>query len=131
MNIALWLHRNALAHGQRPAVALGTEVVHNYASLAVAASGFAAWVQAQGVRAGDRVGLFMDNAPDYLVALWGLWWMGAVAVPLNARLHGREAAWILGQCAARACVVDTRHADELEPFAPAGLASGISRTIMR
>jgi long-chain acyl-CoA synthetase len=122
MNIAHWLHRTALAHGERPAVALGTEMVHDYASLARAAAGFAQAAQARGVATGDRVGLFMDNAPGYLVALWGLWWMGAVAVPVNARLHGREAGWILQHSGARACVVDTRHADELRPHAHEGLA---------
>jgi len=118
MNLALWLQRSALAHGGRPAVALGNEVVHDYRSLAAAAAGFAAWLQRQGVAAGDRVGLFMDNSPLYLEALWGLWWRGAVAVPLNARLHGREAGWILGQCGARGCIVDARHAAELAPHRP-------------
>ncbi|MFO1329297.1 MAG: AMP-binding protein [Rubrivivax sp.] len=118
MNLALWLHRNALAHAGRPAVALGTRTVLDHASLARAACGFAQWAQARGVRRGDRVGLFMDNAPSYLVALWGLWWMGAVAVPMNARLHGREAGWILQHCGARGCLLDARHADELRPFAP-------------
>ena len=122
MNLALWLHRNALAHGPRPAVALGTQVVHDHAGLARAACGFAQWARAQGIAAGDRVGLLMDNAPEYLVALWGLWWLGAVAVPMNARLHGREAGWILGQCEARACVADGRHADELAPYLEASTA---------
>ena len=119
MNLALWLHRNALAFGDRPAVALGTQVTHTYAELARAACGFAAWAQGQGIAVGDRVGLFMDNAPAYLVAEWGLWWLGAVAVPMNARLHGREAAWILGHAGARACIVDDRHAAELSPHLPA------------
>ena len=122
MNIALWLYRNAQAHAARPAVALGTQVVLDYSGLARAACGLARWARAQGVGPGDRVGLFMDNAPQYLVALWGLWWMGAVAVPMNARLHGREAAWILGQCDAKACVVDDKHAAELAPHKPASLA---------
>jgi long-chain acyl-CoA synthetase len=33
--------------------------------------------------------------PDYLVVLYGIWITGAVAVPINAKLHGREAAFIL------------------------------------
>ena len=122
MNLALWLHRNALAHGDKPAVALGTTVVHDQRGLAHAACGFAQWARDHGVAPGDRVGLYMDNAPAYLQALWGLWWLGAVAVPMNARLHGREAAWILGQCGAKACMLDTRHADELSPHAPPGVA---------
>ena len=122
MNLALWLHRNALAYGDKPAVALGTTVVHDQRGLAHAACGFAQWARDHGVAPGDRVGLYMDNAPAYLQALWGLWWLGAVAVPMNARLHGREAAWILGQCGAKACMLDTRHADELSPHAPPGVA---------
>ena len=122
MNLALWLHRNALAHGNQPAVALGTAVVHDQRGLAHAACGFAQWARDQGVAPGDRVGLYMDNAPAYLQALWGLWWLGAVAVPMNARLHAREAAWILDQCGAKACVLDARHADELAPHAPPGVA---------
>ncbi|MBK7261971.1 MAG: AMP-binding protein [Rubrivivax sp.] len=115
MNLALWLYRNALAQGSRPAVALGCETVYDYAAFAHAACGFADWARQQGLQAGDRVGLFMDNRPDYLVAWWGLWWMGVVAVPMNARLHGREAGWILAQCGAKACLVDERHAAELQP----------------
>lgn len=117
MNLALWLHRQALARGKQPALARGTEVTHDYGRLARAAVGFADAAAARGIVAGDRVGVFMDNDPDYLVALWGLWWMGAVAVPINARLHGREAAWILGHSGARACLVDARHESELAPHA--------------
>ncbi len=36
------------------------------------------------------------NAPEYLIALYGIWYAGAAAVPINAKLHGREAAWIVG-----------------------------------
>jgi long-chain acyl-CoA synthetase len=135
MNLAHWLRRNARMYPGRPAVALGTTVVHDHASLAHAASAFAAWARSQGLRAGDRAGLFMDNAPEYLVALWGLWWMGAVAVPINARLHGREAAWILSHSGARACVVDEPHAQALLPHVPADLPlwrdgpSGVAATL--
>ena len=122
MNLALWLYRNAQAHGPRPAVALGTTVTHGYRELADAACGVARWLQAQGVRPGDRVGLFMDNAPAFIVAEWGIWWCGAVAVPINARLHGREAAWILDNAQARGCIVDERHGEELAPHRPAGTA---------
>ncbi|WP_437182342.1 AMP-binding protein [Pseudomonas vanderleydeniana] len=43
---------------------------------------------------GDRVALFMKNSGDYLELLYAIWWVGAVAVPINAKLHPTEAAWI-------------------------------------
>ncbi len=117
MNLARWLHGNARVHAARAAVARGEAVVHDYASLADAVARTAAGLQAAGLQAGDRIGLFMANAPDYLVAMWAAWWAGAVVVPINARLHGREAAWILGHSGARWCVVDAAHRIELEPHA--------------
>ena len=129
MNIALWLQRSASAHADRPAVALGTTTTHTHAQLAHAACGFAAWARAQGLEPGDRVGLYQDNAPGYLVALWGLWWAGLVAVPMNARLHGREAAWILGHAGARACVLDARHEAELAPHVEPHMAADLARWV--
>jgi acyl-CoA synthetase (AMP-forming)/AMP-acid ligase II len=51
------------------------------------------------------VAIFMKNCPDYLVVLYGIWIAGAVAVPVNAKLHGREAAWIAENSGARLGIV--------------------------
>ncbi|MBK7061369.1 MAG: hypothetical protein IPH51_12935 [Rubrivivax sp.] len=91
MNLALWLYRNALAQGSRPAVALGCETVYDYAAFAHAACGFADWARQQGLQAGDRVGLFADNRPDLSGGLVGAVVDGCGGLPMNARLHGREA----------------------------------------
>jgi long-chain acyl-CoA synthetase len=115
MNLALWLHRNARWHARRPAVARGHDVVYRYAELADAAMRLAAAFRHQGLAPGDRVGLFMANAPETIVGLWAIWWAGLVAVPINARLHGREAAWILEHSGARICLVDPAHDLELTP----------------
>ena len=124
MNLALWLQRSAQVWADRPALGLGTCVAMTYAELADAAAGGAAAWQRQGLAPGDRVGLFMANAPEYIAALWGAWWAGLVVVPMNARLHGREAAWILSHSGARACLVDAGRIDaELAPFVvDAGIA---------
>lgn len=37
----------------------------------------------------------MKNCPEYLIAFYGVWMAGAVAVPINAKLHPKEAAWII------------------------------------
>ena len=45
--------------------------------------------------------LFAHNHPRYLEALWGIWWAGMVAVPVNAKLHPREVEWIVANSGAR------------------------------
>jgi long-chain acyl-CoA synthetase len=116
MNLALWLQTQARVAPQRPAVAWGTETIHTQQGLADAAARCAAGLQARGLQPGDRVGLYMANAPDYLVALWGAWWAGLVVVPMNARLHGREAAWIAAHSGQRLCLADAEHAAALAPY---------------
>ena len=110
MNMALWLQATARMHGERPAIGHGTRVQADYLGLARAAARTAAYLRQHGVQPGDRVGIFMDNAPAYLSLLWGVWWAGAAIVPLNARLHEREATWILNDCQASLCFCDAAHA---------------------
>jgi long-chain acyl-CoA synthetase len=114
MNIALWLARSAERYPQQAAIAHGTEVWCDYAEFARRAARTAHWLHSQGVQPGDRVMLFMHNAPEYLPLMWGIWWCGAVAVPVNAKLHEREAAWIAGHSEARLALVDDGRASGLQ-----------------
>ena len=101
MNLAHWLMRTAATGGDRPALMVGAEVVADYAAFRDRAAALAAALIAEGVRPGDRVALFMANCPEFLVAFWGAWIAGAAVVPVNNKLHPREAAWILGNAGAR------------------------------
>jgi long-chain acyl-CoA synthetase len=114
MNIALWLARSAERYPQQAAIAHGTEVWCDYAEFARRAACTAHWLHSQGVQPGDRVMLFMHNTPEYLPLMWGIWWCGAVAVPVNAKLHEREAAWIAGHSEARLALVDEERASGLQ-----------------
>ncbi|MEZ5645175.1 MAG: AMP-binding protein [Burkholderiaceae bacterium] len=106
MNIAHWLERTACIHPERPAIAHGHQVWATYAEFAARAARTATWLSGQGVRPGDRVAVFMHNHPAYLPLLWGIWWAGAAAVPINAKLHPREAAWIVGHSGSRVALSD-------------------------
>jgi acyl-CoA synthetase (AMP-forming)/AMP-acid ligase II len=59
---------------------------------------------AAGVEAGDRVALWAPNIWEWPVALLGLQAAGAVAVPLNTRFKGGEAAYVLARSRARLLV---------------------------
>ncbi len=107
MNIGLWLARRAAADGARPALFLGQKQVSDYAGFHDQASRIAGALIERGINPGDRVALFMKNCPEYLIALFGIWYAGAVAVPVNAKLHGREAAYILSHSGARVVFTST------------------------
>lgn len=68
------------------------------------AEGFGGWLQSQGVRPGDRVAIQMQNDPEFLVAQYGIWKAGAIAVPVSPMFKERELAYQLGDCGARLMV---------------------------
>ena len=50
---------------------------------------------AEGVRTGDRVGIFSRNSAEYIFAYFGIASLGALAVPINFQLSSREIAYII------------------------------------
>jgi acyl-CoA synthetase (AMP-forming)/AMP-acid ligase II len=59
-----------------------------------------------GLADGDRVAIVMKNSPEYLEALYAIWWAGLAAVPVNAKLHPREVAFIVEDSGARLVIDD-------------------------
>ena len=102
MNIARLLWRAARVCGDRPALALGEQVVARYGDFAGSAAALAGGLAGMGARPGDRIALVMKNGPDYLRALYGCWHGGLTAVPVNAKLHAREIAYILDHAGVKA-----------------------------
>ncbi len=107
MNVADWLAASARLHPNAPALLSGTVVEADYATFARRACALgAALVRDYGVQPGDRVALFMTNCTQYLECMYAVWWIGAAVIPINAKLHGREAAWICDNAGARLAFVD-------------------------
>ena len=96
MNLAQLLVRSARAEPTRPAVHYGKGLLHDYASLARRAAALAGSLRGHvGLAPGDRVGLFMSNHHAVLEIVFGCWWAGLAVVPINPKLHPREAHFIL------------------------------------
>ena len=57
---------------------------------------------------GDRIAVLAANCPAYLQALYAIWWAGCAAVPINAKLHPREALFILADAGVQVCFVSTQ-----------------------
>ena len=114
MNIAHWLARSASLSPDRAALFIGNQCFADYGGFDSCARDVASGLATRGVKAGDRVAIFMSNHPDWLIGLYGILYAGAVAVPMNAKLHGREAAFILDDSGAALCLTDERHAEALK-----------------
>jgi len=55
----------------------------SYAELHAQTEAIAGWLQSVGVKAGDRVPLYMQNCPQYAAAFYGILRANAVVVPVN------------------------------------------------
>ncbi|HEY0856882.1 MAG TPA: AMP-binding protein [Albitalea sp.] len=95
MNLAHLLARAARTAGTRPALYLGSTPLADYPALARRAATLAGALQRFGLQPGDRVGLFMSNHPSVIELLFGCWWAGLAVVPINPKLHPREAHYIV------------------------------------
>jgi long-chain acyl-CoA synthetase len=75
--------------GGRPALLFkGTKV--SYAQLHRESDAFAVALAALGVRHGDRVALILPNAPQFFLAEFGAWKLGAIVCPINPTYSERE-----------------------------------------
>lgn len=116
MNIAQLLLRSATVYPERPAILHGAQVLHDYRAFAGRAAAIAGGLRARGYGAGERVALFMTNCPEYLEVLYGIWWAGLVAVPVNAKLHPRELAYVLDDAGACCLFLGADLAGETAPL---------------
>ncbi len=112
MNIAAHMIRAGRAFSNQPAIAKGSSVVWDYATVADRVATIAASLtQRFGLAPGDRVALMLNNCPEYLELLYATWHAGLVAVPINAKLHRSEFEYILQNSGARLCFASPQLAD--------------------
>jgi O-succinylbenzoic acid--CoA ligase len=87
-----WLASAARSHPDALAL-LTDETAWTYADLQAEVSALAGRMAAAGVKRGQHVGVLMASGPEYVFVVHALARLGAVIVPLNARLTARELAW--------------------------------------
>ena len=96
MNLATWVERNAGRLRDDVALAEGERLHATWAGFAARVAAIAGGLrEGYGLTPGDRVAIVMRNRPEYLEAMFGAWHAGLVAVPVNARLHRDEIAYIV------------------------------------
>jgi fatty-acyl-CoA synthase len=69
---------------------------HSFAELSEAVDGVARGLMALGIERGDKVALLITNRPEFIVAVYAVFKIGAVAVPLNTRYREKDLAYVVG-----------------------------------
>jgi long-chain acyl-CoA synthetase len=70
-----------------------------------ASDALAVALQARGVRAGDRVVLYLQNVPAFIVGMLAVWKTGGIVVPANPMWRQRELELVLADAAPAAIVL--------------------------
>ncbi len=127
MNPAEWLRRTARLTPEAPALMQGRQVVADYAAFYARAAAIGGSLAARfGTGPGQRVAIFMKNRTEYLEAMYGVWMTGAAVIPINAKLHPREAAWIIGDAQAALALISDDVGGDLAAIKPDCLQTLIS-----
>jgi acetyl-CoA synthetase len=86
-----------------------------YGQLREESEKFASVLASMGIRAGDRVATLMGKSREYLVALLGIWRIGAVHVPLFTAFAPPAVAFRLAGSKAKVVICDASQRAKLEP----------------
>ena len=100
-NLATILTQTASEHGDQIAMKLD-DVEVNYAVLNEGSARVAGMLAAKGVGPGDRVGVMLPNVPYFALCYYGVLRLGAIVVPMNVLLKGREVGYYLRDSGAKA-----------------------------
>jgi long-chain acyl-CoA synthetase len=110
MNTCAFLRKVALYNPERPALIHGAEQL-SYGEFYVRALAVGGNLLALGLQRGDRVAFCLANHPRILELIYGCFAAGLIVVPMNARLHPREMAYIATNAGARVLVHGAEYQD--------------------
>jgi acyl-CoA synthetase (AMP-forming)/AMP-acid ligase II len=126
MNSFAFLEKSARQWPETVALLQGEES-YTYAEFRCRALAVGGNLRALGCEAGDRVAFCLANSPRIMEVIYGCFAAGLVVVPVNARLHAREMAYIVENSGAKILVHGPEFADGIAVHAD--LFSGLKHRI--
>lgn len=97
---------------QRAALADPDRPLLSYFDATITASDFdaqadavAVWLQDRGIAPGDRIALYLQNVPEFVITIVAAWKVGAIPVPVNPMYREDELRELLTDSGARGLVV--------------------------
>jgi fatty-acyl-CoA synthase len=102
----------------------------SYAEFKDEAERIAGWLQAQGVKKGDRVLLYMQNSPQFVLAYYGILRANAVVVPVNPMNMTIELRHYVRDAGARVAIVAQDIYPQMQPLLGSGAEQGLQQILV-
>jgi long-chain acyl-CoA synthetase len=103
-NITTFLDNKALIRDRPALIAPSRGICYSYQELLDEVNRSAVRLMELGVGKGDRVCIYLDSIPAYLISYFAIWRIGAVAVPANIAYHEDELLHMLTDAGARGLI---------------------------
>ncbi|MEK6299004.1 MAG: AMP-binding protein, partial [Paraburkholderia tropica] len=114
---ALSLFRAAVARAPERSALLYFDGALTYAELDAQSDALACAWRERGIARGERVAIYLQNVPQFVIALVAAWKLGAIAVPVNPMNRARELRVLLADSGARLLVCHgTLHDEVVRPL---------------
>jgi fatty-acyl-CoA synthase len=102
----------------------------SYAEFKDEAERIAGWLQAQGVKKGDRVLLYMQNSPQFVLAYYGILRANAVVVPVNPMNMTTELRHYVKDAGATVAIVAQDIFPQMRPLLGNGDDQGLQQILV-
>lgn len=105
-NLGEVLSKSAKKFPLRTAIVFGRKKI-SYKKLDDLTNSIAAGLVVMGIKKQDRIAIFLDNCPEFIISYFSIFKAGAIAVPINYMFKIEEARFILEDSGA-ACLISSR-----------------------
>ncbi|MCD6134196.1 MAG: long-chain fatty acid--CoA ligase [Candidatus Omnitrophica bacterium] len=94
------LRNSAQAYPEKTFVIFGSKRL-SFREIERMSSSLAAYFIREGISKGDRIALWLQNVPEFVISYFGIVFCGATVVPINTLLKREEAKFIIGDSKAK------------------------------
>ncbi|HVP96419.1 class I adenylate-forming enzyme family protein [Methanoregula sp.] len=107
-NVTTLLEARSVPEAKAALVCPSRNRTYSYRELRDEMNRIGAGLAGLGIRKGDRVCIYLDSSPEYLISYFAIWRIGAVAVPTNIVYQADELLHVVSDAGARAIITDTQ-----------------------
>ncbi len=97
------LRKTVQNHGKGPALYYFDRII-SYKELDEMSDAFACALKDLGIKKGDRISLYLQNIPQFIVGQFGIWKCGGIVVPLNPMYREKELTYYFRDASVRVLV---------------------------